>query len=82
MFTFIPVPEFGFSAPTFDGTESTSGVAGTVNAEAVITNGVTIAAGRTVVVTCIPTATLSASAGEFYSPAVFVVLPVFTPHTI
>ena len=62
-FFFFLVPQFGFSAPTFEGTESINGVAGTVNAEVMITNGVTIAEDRAVVVNCIPSATGSASTG-------------------
>ena len=66
MTIFSPAPEFGFSAPTFEGTESIDGVAGTVSAEVVITNGVTIAAGLSVTVNCMTTATGSASTGECY----------------
>lgn len=57
-----PVPEFGFGAPTFNGTESTEGVAGFVNAEVVITNGARIATGISVAVFCLPTVTIAFTA--------------------
>lgn len=61
-----PVPEFGFIQPTFAASESISGTAGTLNAQVTITNGVTIAAGTTVVVNCNPivAAGSTASGGE------------------
>ena len=73
------VLEFGFSSPSFNGTESTDGVAGTVNAEVVITNGVTIAVGRTVVVNCIPSATGTTATSKLYFVIVFVQLLLLYP---
>ena len=56
---------FGFAGPNFSGVESTLGVggriAGVLNAQVIITNGVAVAAGSTVVVNCIPSATGSAT---------------------
>ena len=57
---------FGFTQPGFSGVESTfggaGGIPGVVNAQVIITNGVGVPPGTTIVVNCIPSATDSALA--------------------
>ena len=61
-----PAPVFGFTQPSYSEVESINGVAGVLSAQVIITNGVAVPPGTTIVVSCTPSFTGSAAFCELY----------------